>query len=347
MNALLRLAAGGLAADRVRRLLDRHGGPEAVVDAVLRGRVEVPVSVRVAMESAGDVLPVLQATGTRFVAQGDPGFPARFDDLAIPPPYLFVRGSIPAVPMIGIVGTRQCSGYGRRVASAYAEALVRTGVPVVSGLARGIDGAAHRGAVRGGGPTVAVLGSGIDVWYPAEHAALGTEILATGGGVVSEFPPSARPLPWRFPIRNRLIAALSTALVVVEAGESGGALITARQALDLGREVFATPGDVDRPSSVGCNRLIRDGALPVLHPGDLLDAVDLLLGRAGVAGEAAERADQWLWDAIGPYGQRYELLVRTTGRPVSDILATMARLEAAGAVTITGDSVHRNPDSWP
>ena len=153
---------------------------------------------------------------------------------------------------------------------------------MVSGLARGIDGAAHRGLIVAGGRGVAVLGCGIDVAYPREHRRLGEQILELGGAIVSEYPPGSRPDPWRFPPRNRIIAALSAAVIVVEAGITGGALITALKAAEYGIPVFAMPGDVDRKASQGTNRLIRDGALPVFGPDDLIEELSLCCGLVSV-----------------------------------------------------------------
>jgi DNA processing protein len=147
---------------------------------------------------------------------------------------------------------------------------------VVSGLARGIDRAAHVGAVTAGGTCVAVLGSGIDVTYPREHVRLRSDILEGGGAIVSEYPPGTRPDGWRFPTRNRIIAGSADAVVVVEAGETGGALITARIAVDYGVPVFAPPGDIDRPASIGTNQLIRDGAFPIFGADDLRRTLDLI-----------------------------------------------------------------------
>lgn len=200
-------------------------------------------------------------------------FPAGLCDLPDPPSRLFMRGKIPPGRAVAIVGTRRCTRYGRATASALGAAVAAAGWAVVSGLARGIDSAAHRGVVDVGGVGVAFLGSGLDVWYPPENRELGESLVANGGAVISEYPAGSPPEPWHFPVRNRLIAAMSEAVVVVEAGLTGGALITARLALELGRDVLAVPGDIDRPASVGCNLLIRDGATPVLGADDLLETL--------------------------------------------------------------------------
>jgi DNA processing protein len=189
-----------------------------------------------------------------------------------------VRGALPSEPGVAVVGTRRATRYGLELARQMGGAIARAGWTVVSGLARGVDGAAHRGTLEAGGKGVAVLGSGIDVWYPPEHARLGEQLVTAGGAVISEYPPGSRPDAWRFPRRNRIISGLARAVVVVEAADKGGALITARLAAEQGREVFAVPGDVNRRTSVGTNLLIRDGAVPVLGADDLIEALSLVLG---------------------------------------------------------------------
>jgi len=201
----------------------------------------------------------------------DNEYPKRLLDLPDPPLVLFCRGSsrLLAGPAIGIVGARKASPYGLRTARSFARHVAGQGVAVVSGLALGIDGAAHRGALEAHGPTISVLGSGLDRIYPAAHAPLAGKI-AQEGLLLSEYPPDTPPARHRFPERNRIVSALSDRLLVVEAGEKSGSLITAGFSLELGRDVFCVPGDLDRPVSRGTNRLIADGAIPALEPEDLL-----------------------------------------------------------------------------
>ena len=214
----------------------------------------------------------------RVIAPNGPDYPVGLHDLEDPPP-LYVLGVTTAAPAVAVVGTRKCTRYGLNLAEAFGHALSRAGWTTVSGLARGIDAAAHRGTLRGQGSAVAVLGSGVDVVYPAENTDLYRSILLKGGAIMSEYPPGTRPDRWRFPARNRIIAGISSAVVVVEAGVKGGALITARLAAEMGRPVLVVPGDVDRSASVGCNLLIRDGAHPVLGVDDLLAELELILGK--------------------------------------------------------------------
>ena len=290
-NHRLRLAFSGLHPERIRELTDRFGGPAGAISAVERRRVKASDAIRTNLAvTAAQRRAELASLGIDVVYQGGPGYPehlGRFEDA---PEALFVRGRLSPTPGVGIVGTRRCTAYGLELADAYGRAVAEAGWPVVSGLARGIDGAAHRGMVAVGGRGVAVLGCGIDVAYPREHQRLGDQILELGGAIVSEYPPGSRPDPWRFPPRNRIIAALSAAVVVVEAGITGGALITAVKSAEYGIPVFAMPGDVDRKTSEGTNRLIRDGAFPVFDPDDLIEELSLIHGLAETSGERVPTA---------------------------------------------------------
>jgi DNA processing protein len=202
--------------------------------------------------------------GARLLTRGDAEYPAPLAAIPEAPPFLFVRGSLRREDglAVAIVGSRRATGYGLRVAERLAADLALRGVAVVSGLARGIDTAAHRGALAASGRTLAVLGNGIDVAYPAENRPLLARIAGSGehGAVLSECPMGTPPLPQHFPMRNRVIAGLALGAVVVEAAERSGALITARLAGELSREVYAVPGNVGSPVSEGTNRLIQDGA---------------------------------------------------------------------------------------
>lgn len=269
----LRFSFLGLHPARARKLLDRYGGVTAALAAVESG-----------VEAVGAVLldehqcrRRLRATGAMFDLSGASAWADSFRYIPDGPEWLYRTGTIePTRRRVAIVGTRRCTEYGRRAAFALGEACAGAGWVVVSGMARGIDAAAARGALAGGGATIAVLGCGPDVIYPRHHRGLRDEILAGDGAVVTEYPPGAAPLGWRFPPRNRIISGLSAAVVVVESGASGGSLSTASRALAQDRLVFALPGDIDREASVGCNRLIRDGAIPVLGPDDLVEGLSLL-----------------------------------------------------------------------
>jgi DNA processing protein len=239
------------------------------------------------------------ATPVRHLSRGAPGWPAPLEHLDLPPAALWLRGPYtPAPPAVAVVGARDATVGGLEIARRLGADLAAAGIPVVSGMALGIDGAAHRGALEGGGITVAVLGCGIDICYPRRHRPLHDRIAATGV-VLTEEPPGTWPAPWRFPRRNRIIAALAVAVVVVEASGRSGALSTARHAADLGREVFAVPGSVLSDRSGGANGLIRDGATPLLETADLASvsalapALDAVRGRLrlGAGGLGSHRGD--------------------------------------------------------
>jgi DNA processing protein len=267
----------------------------------------------------------------RLVRPGEPDYPMGLNDLEAPPP-LYVLGAFTVAPAVAVVGTRRCTRYGLDLATGFGEALARAGWTTVSGLARGIDAAAHRGALQRDGMAVAVLGSGVDVVYPAENAGLYRSIIAGHGAIVSEYPPGTRPDRWRFPARNRIIAAIASAVVVVEAGEKGGALITARLAAEMGRPVLVVPGDVDRPASVGCNRLIRDGAHPVLGVAYLITELELILGRPPAAQPATD-------GEIPAAGIAIEDLPGLWGCTPGEALGRLARMEVAGLAVRSGDMV--------
>ena len=221
----------------------------------------------------------LAVLGLRFLARSSPGFPPLLRAIHDPPPGLYLRGIAAAevlgVPAVAIVGARACSAYGRQVARQLGRELAAAGIVVVSGMARGVDAEAHRGALDAGGSTVAVLGCGIDRDYPAAHRALAAEI-AAAGLIVSEYAPGVEPAPWRFPARNRIVAGLCAATVVVEARERSGALITADFALEEGRDVFAVPGEITSALSAGSNALLRLGAAPLTAATDVLESFGIV-----------------------------------------------------------------------
>jgi DNA processing protein len=226
--------------------------------------------------------------GREIVWLSDPAYPALLKQIHDPPARLFVRGAIPDGPAIAVIGSRRATLYGRHVACRLARQLSDCGVVVVSGLARGIDAAAHRGALEGATPTVAVMATGLDRIYPPEHAELAETIAATGA-ILTEAEEGTLPLPGRFPVRNRIISGLSLGVVVVEAAERSGALITARMAAEQGRDVFCVPGSIDNPLAIGSHRLIKDGAKLVQTVEDVLEEFPTL-ARARARTHARTRA---------------------------------------------------------
>jgi DNA processing protein len=206
----------------------------------------------------------------------DPDYPDKLMNIDQPPPVIYIRGSIKPEDRwaVAIVGTRRVTSYGRQVTEQVSTYLARNGLTVVSGLARGVDGVAHQTTLANNGRTIAVLGSGIDQIYPPEHRQLAEKIIENGA-VISDYHPGTPPDAGNFPPRNRIISGLSMATVVVEAGETSGALITATFAAEQGREVFAVPGPIYAPQSKGTNRLIREGAQPLLDPVDIMESLNL------------------------------------------------------------------------
>lgn len=269
-----------------------------------------------------------------YLGRDSPEFPAALAAIFDPPPGLHLRGSAPPGlldrPSVAVVGARACSAYGRAVSRSLARDLAAAGLVVVSGLARGVDAEAHRGALEAGAPTVAVLGCGIDRDYPAANAQLAARI-ACDGLIVSEYEPGVEPAPWRFPARNRIIAGLTAATIVVEARERSGALITADFALEEGREVFAVPGEITSSLSMGTNALLRLGATPLTRSDDVLEVFGLLSPRrppARVAGPAAAVLEQL---RAGPVGA--DELIRATGLEAGSLGGALIELELGGHVT--------------
>lgn len=268
----------------------------------------------------------------------DSRYPAWLRMVADPPPVLWVRGD-PGVfdqPSVAIVGSRAASPYAIAVARRLAAGLAGAGVAVTSGMARGVDGAAHAACLAAGGRTIAVLGTGVDVAYPPEHREL-AERIANAGVLVSELEPGAPPNAWHFPRRNRIISGLSRAVVVVEASEKSGSLITARLALEQGREVMAVPGSVLYGQNRGAHALIKDGATPVEDTADILDALGLRGQVSGgdlspkASGEATPvTALQAALETAGPDGVGVDALVAATGLDAEALLAALTALELEG-----------------
>ena len=277
-----------------------------------------------------------------IVSRGRPDYQALLRELHDPPTRLYLRGG-PAelldLPAVAIVGARSCSPYGAQVARELARELGAAGVVVVSGLARGVDGEAHRGALAAGGLTVAVLGCGIDRDYPRAHAQLAGRI-AESGAVVSEYPPGIEPSPWRFPARNRIVAGLARATVVVEARERSGALITADFALELGRDVFAVPGEITSALSAGTNDLIRQGATPLLAADDVLEALGLERAPPRVPDTLTAGA-RMLLEPLSETARTLDELGRLTGLESAALAAALTELELAG-LAASADGVFRS-----
>lgn len=289
----------------------------------------------------------------KIVPLGGPDYPRALEEIADPPGVLFVRGTLESrdALSIALVGSRHATRYGLMMAERLAGSLARAGLTVISGLARGIDGAAHRGALQAGGRTIAVLGSGVLNIYPPEHVELAGQVMAQGA-VLGEAPVRSPPLSGSFPQRNRLISGMSLGVVIIEAALQSGALITARHAMEQGREVFAVPGPVDSRMSRGCHRLIRDGAKLVETADDVLEELGPLVAAAKrddgppvyhPAELLLNDAEQSILAAIGTRPTAIDQVIADCGLPTHRVLAALSVLEMRRLVTrISGNYVQRN-----
>lgn len=325
-----------------RQLLQRFVAPAAVLRAAVAELVAAGLRPAVARavarfdgwQEVDEQVARLERCGATLLTWAEEGYPARLRQIHDPPPLLFVRGRIVADDdlAVAVVGSRAASAYGRKMARELAAGLAGRGVTVVSGLARGIDAAAHAAALEAGGRTIAVLGSGVDVIYPGEHRALAAAI-AERGAVVSELAMGTRPDAENFPGRNRLISGLSRGVVVVEAAERSGSLITARVAADQGRDVFAVPGPVG-PSSAGGHRLLRDGAKLTECADDVLEEVcpRLLRESAGRSTFRPTPGEERILAAIGRETVHVDTVILRCGWPANEVLPLLLALELKGVV---------------
>ncbi len=273
------------------------------------------------------------ATDIRQISIGDQEYPQTLREIADPPAILYVRGNLDwgESEVVAVVGTRKPTAYGTQITNQLVEAIARNCV-IVSGLAYGIDAEAHKAAVKVKGITVAVLGSGVDdaSIYPPEHRGLAREILKNGGALISEYPPLAEPLRYHFPQRNRIIAGLSQKIVVIEAGEGSGALITAKLGLDYNREVLAVPGPVTSPMSMGPNSLIAEGAKPVLCPSDVVE-----INVQKIQTDLTE-VEQIVYNTLVPGSRTADEITQMTGLTAAEVNTTITLLEMKGVIMNTG-----------
>lgn len=283
----------------------------------------------------------IEASGVSVLTWESEAYPDLLREIPASPPVLFLRGQYEPIDRwaIAVVGTRRLSAYGRQVTRDLVEGLVRNGITIVSGLARGIDAVAHRTALEEGGRTIAVMASGIDKVYPAEHRDMAREIVNGHGVIVTDYPYGAEPESAHFPARNRLISGLSLGVLVVEAGEKSGALITSRFALEQNREVFAVPGNIHSPVSVGTNRLIQQGGKLVTRVDDILEELNLrMVAEQAVAQvilpESAEEAA--LISQLSSQPVHVDDLQRLTGMPSSLVSSTLTIMELKGMVQQVG-----------
>ena len=352
----------GVGSVAFRNLLSVYGSPRRVFEAALpeleqaaglNHKTARNIKEFRGWERARAELARAEREGVSIVTCRDPAYPERLRRIYDPPPLLYIKGRLDAAEIpVAVVGSRNASPYGRYVTERLCRELPQRGVTVVSGLARGIDTCAHRGALAGRGRTIAVMGCGIDVVYPPENRKLHGEI-ASSGAVVTEFPFGTEPDRPHFPARNRIISGLSLGVLIVEAGEKSGSLITARCALDQNREVFAVPGSIDLPGSRGVNRLLRQGAKLVENVEDILeeilpqierptaarpDATEEIPARAegapaGTPGlEALTDQESRLLRFVTETPQDADTLINRTGLAAAEALSLLLSLELKGYI---------------
>jgi DNA processing protein len=296
----------------------------------------------------------IQSMGILAITCQDDDYPSRLKEIDQPPPVIFVRGKLIEDDFwsVAIVGTRRVTAYGRQVTDELAAFLANNGVTIISGLARGVDAIAHQAALRAGGRTIAVFGSGVDRIYPPEHGKLSEQIIEHGA-LLSDYAPGTPPESSNFPPRNRIISGLSMAVVVIEAAETSGALITAGFAADQGREVFAVPGNILAPQSMGTNRLIQQGAHSLLSGRDLLEILNLTqvneqkVVRHSIPTDPTEAR---LLDILGREPLHVDEIQAQTGLPVESVSAALVMMELKGMVQQVGGMsyivVRENPSEY-
>ncbi len=348
LAALALSAVPGLGAARIRRIVDEHGSARAALEAARGRRPDASIPPALRARLLGARLPLAEDVmrglppDARLVAYSSPDYPTGLRRLHDPPPVLYLRGPLrpDATRTVCVVGSRRANEYGRRMARRIGGGLAAAGWRVVSGLAAGIDAEAHRGALEEGGETVGVPGCGLRHVYPASSRELYRE-LPRRGLLLTEFPPDARPAPECFPRRNRILAGLARAVVVVQAGARSGALITVDRAAEIGVDVLAVPGPADQELSEGVHGLIRDGAGLVTGPADILAALGEAPISSGIPGRGSASSGSEaaftgfppaLAVALGSGPVHVDDLVRRSGLDVPALLALLGRLEAGGAV---------------
>lgn len=338
----------GIGSVRIRGLLDFFGSLEYAWNAPAEGlrsagltqkTIEALQQVRNQVDLER-VWAKIETLGIQVFTWNDEGYPKKLSEIDQPPPVLYVRGALTKQDewAIAVVGTRRVTVYGRQVAEGLGEFLARNKITAVSGLARGVDGLTHEAALKAGGRTIAVLGSGVDQIYPPEHRKLAERIMEQGA-IVSDYAPGTPPDGANFPPRNRIISGLSQGTVVVEAGETSGALITASFAAEQGREVFAVPGNIYSPMSKGTNRLIRDGAHPLLDFSQILS--ELNLSQVQTYQQARlflpeDETERRIFEVIGSEPIHLDEISQLSGLPIFQVSATLALMELKGIVRTVG-----------
>lgn len=282
----------------------------------------------------------MQNKGIRFVTPHDEEYPKRLLAIHGFPMWIFFKGKLPEDerPAAAVIGARNCTNYGKQMAAYLARELSGAGVQIISGLACGIDGAGHQGALEAGGDTYGVLGCGINICYPRENYGL-YERMAGQGGILTEFMPGEAPRPCNFPMRNRIISGLSDVILVIEAREKSGSLITANLGLEQGKEIFALPGRVTDPLSAGCNRLICDGAGVLLSPDSVLEYFELRSGKILRVHEKNKnglaKKEKMVYSCLDLQPKNLEEIIALSGLSVNDCMSALLELELNGRIVQT------------
>jgi DNA processing protein len=314
--------------------------PAALTEAGLGAKlIERVISARETVD-LDQVCAKIEAQGIQILTWADEEYPSRLREIDQPPPILYIRGEYLQDDLfaVAIVGTRKVTSYGRQVTEEIASFLASNGITVVSGLARGVDAIAHQSALRAGGRTIGILGSGVDKIYPPEHRALAEQMMERGA-VISDYAVGTPPDASNFPPRNRIISGLSLAVVVIEAAETSGALITAEFAAEQGREIFAVPGSILAPQSKGTNRLIQKGALPLLTPDDLMQALDLTrIGEQKSARKIlpTDETEARVLGVLSSEPMHVDEIRNQANLPIEKVSATLALMELKGMVRQVG-----------
>lgn len=317
-----------------------NSSPADLAEAGLGAKVIERVLLARQTVSLDKVWEKIESQGIKILTWGDEAYPARLKEIDQPPPVMYIRGEYLPDDLfaVAIVGTRKVTPYGRQVTEEIASFLAANGMTVISGLARGVDAIAHQTALKAGGRTIGILGSGVDKIYPPEHRGLAEQMIARGA-IISDYAVGTPPDASNFPPRNRIISGLSLAVVVIEAAETSGALITAEFAAEQGREIFAVPGSILAPQSKGTNRLIQKGAQPLLTPDDLMQALDLT--RIGAQKSArkilpVDETEARVLSVLGSEPLHVDEIRNQADLPIEKISATLAMMELKGMVRQVG-----------
>jgi DNA processing protein len=338
----------GIGAVRMRALLEHFGSADLAWQATPEALEAVGLGPKIIdtllhVRSSGlleRVWDYVQMQDIGVLTWEDPDYPRRLKEIDQPPPVLYLRGNLVDEDQwaVAIVGTRRITAYGRQITEEIAGSLTVNGITIVSGLARGADAIAHQAALRNGGRTLAVLGNGVDRVYPPEHRSLAEQIMAHGA-LISDYPPGTAPEAANFPPRNRIISGLAQAVIIAEAGEKSGALITAAFATEQGRELFAVPGNIHAPQSKGTNLLIREGAHILLDAQDVLEALNLAQvsqHRTARAVLPADATEAQLYALLGREPIHVDEIRIQSDLPIEQVSATLTLMELKGMIRQVG-----------